>query len=176
MHIKSKRKHEAHEACDQMKTSHLTAVYSTVYLDEPTSNIHTEVVDGNKHSSTFSFADFLEVRLKFCTTFGWKPASSYSQETSPHVHCVSSGAAASSHTSMFCFRPFSKAPSSQKGSTRATKGGQSSLIDANKLLNSSKLNLQQFSGTFPQFYTHLSNRSTPAGPVLPPALSLIHIT
>ncbi len=38
----------------------------TVYLDEPTPNNCITEVDGNKRSFAFSFANFLDIRLKLC--------------------------------------------------------------------------------------------------------------
>lgn len=37
----------------------------TAYLDKPTPNIQTTVVDGTVHKFAFSFADFLKIWLKF---------------------------------------------------------------------------------------------------------------
>lgn len=37
----------------------------TAHLDEPTPNNHLMVAGGNKHSSAFSFFEFLEIQLKF---------------------------------------------------------------------------------------------------------------
>lgn len=44
----------------------------TAYRDEPTPNDRLTVADGNIFS-TFSFAEFLIMRLETCSTFGWKP-------------------------------------------------------------------------------------------------------
>ena len=45
----------------------------TAYLEEPTPNICRTVVDGNAHKCAFSFDDFLDILVKICNTFGWKP-------------------------------------------------------------------------------------------------------
>ena len=37
------------------------------YFDKPAPNNLIKIVDGNKHSFTFSFADFLNILLKFVT-------------------------------------------------------------------------------------------------------------
>ncbi len=53
----------------------------TYCISRQTPNIRITVVDGNKHLFVFSFADFLEIKsylkVKICSTFGWKPGYYY---------------------------------------------------------------------------------------------------
>ncbi len=53
---------------------------TTAHLDEPAPNIHITVVDGNRHSFAFPFADFLEIHLKMCSTFWWAPSYRHGYE------------------------------------------------------------------------------------------------